>query len=195
MLDVALSRRAFVAASCAAFAPSWLAADPDELRASLAHAARASSGMRAPAWDFFTPEQAADVEAIAAQIVPTDDLPGAREAGAVYFIDHSLATWAQDQREAFSRGLDDLNRQANQRWPETGRFAVLSSDRQIELLRAVEQAPFFQMIRFLTIAGTFANPSWGGNRAKVGWRILGFEDRFVWQPPFGDYDAGANGEK
>jgi hypothetical protein len=51
------------------------------------------------------------------------------------------------------------------------------------------------MIRFLTIAGTFANPSWGGNRDKIGWRLLGFEDRFVWQPPFGDYDPGANATK
>lgn len=191
MLDDAVSRRAFLAASCGAFASAWLAADPDELRASLAHAARACQAAHPPAWEFFTPDQAADVDAIAAQIIPTDDLPGAREAGAVYFTDHSLATWAQNQREAVSRGLDDLNRQANHRWPGAGRFAVLSSERQIELLHAVEQTPFFQMMRFDTIAATFANPSWGGNRDKVGWRILGFEDRFAWQPPFGEYDADA----
>jgi len=187
MIDDSLSRRAFLAASGSAFASAWLAADPEQVRASLAHAARAVR--RSGDWEFLSTEQAADVDAIAAQIIPTDDLPGAREAGAVYFFDHALATWAGDQREAFSRGLDNLNRQTQRRSPGARRFAALSPEQQIELLHAVEHTPFFQMIRFATIAGTFANPSWGGNRDKAGWRILGFEDRFVWQPPFGDYDA------
>jgi gluconate 2-dehydrogenase gamma chain len=193
MLDETLGRRAFLGTSATAIAAAWLAADPDELRASLARAARAAA--QPVKWGFLTPDQAADVDAIAAQIIPTDDLPGAREAGAVYFVDHSLATWAQRQREPFARGLDALNREAGHRWPGTGRFASLSSARQIELLHATEQTPFFQTMRFLTIAGTFANPSWGGNHDKIGWQILGFEDRFVWQPPFGDYDADANAGK
>ena len=188
MLDDALGRRAFLAASCSALASAWLAADPDELRASLAYA-RERAAAPGPSWDFLTPDQAADVDAIAAQIIPTDDLPGAREAGAVHFVDHSLATWAHGQRDQCASGLDELNREARHRWPGAGRFASLSSERQIELLHAVEQTPFFQTMRFMTIAGTFADPSWGGNHDKIGWRILGFEDRYVWQPPFGDYDA------
>src|SRR2546428_4074740 len=112
MLIDAVSRRAFLAASCGAFASVWLPADPDELRASLAYAARACQAAHPPAWDFFTPAQAADVDAIAAQILPTDDLPGAREAGAVYLTDHSLATWAQPPREAFPSGLARAHRHA-----------------------------------------------------------------------------------
>jgi len=188
MLDDALGRRAFLAASCTAVASAWLAADPDQLRASLAFA-RAHAAAPPGSWEFLTPDQAADIDAIAAQIIPTDDVPGAREAGAIHFIDHSLATWARTQSEGFPRGLDDLNREARQRWPGAGRFATLSAQQQIELLHAIEPTPFFQGVRFLTIAGTFANPSWGGNRGKVGWQILGFEDRFMWEPPFGDYDG------
>jgi gluconate 2-dehydrogenase gamma chain len=195
MLDDALGRRDFIAGSCTAIASAWLAADPNELRASLAHAARALATAPASSWEFLTPDQAADVDAIVAQIIPTDDLPGAREAGAVHFVDHSLATWARGQHETFVHGLDELNREAGRRWPEASRFAALSPDRQIELLHAVEQTPFFKTMRFFTIAGTFANPSWGGNHDKIGWRILGFEDRFVWQPPFGEYDADVNGRK
>jgi gluconate 2-dehydrogenase gamma chain len=191
MLDP-LGRRAFLGASCTALASAWLAADPAKLRASLAHAARGRDGAALEAFEVFTPEQAGDVDAIAAQIVPTDDLPGAREAGAVYFIDHSLATWGAEQREPFTHGLADLNREVHRRWPEAERFASLAAERQVELLKAVEPTPFFQMMRFATIAGTFANASWGGNRDKAGWRILGFEDRFMWEPPFGDYDAEAS---
>ena len=125
MLDDSLGRRAFLAASGTAIASAWLAADPELLRASLAHA-RARVAAPAPAWEFLTPDQAADVDAIAAQIIPTDDLPGAREAGVVHFVDHSLATWGQDQRDPFARGLDELNQDANKRWPGAGRFAALS---------------------------------------------------------------------
>jgi len=183
MLEDALGRRAFLTTTSAAIASAWLAADPAQLRASLTHA-RERAGAPGPTWDVLTPDQAADVDAIAAQIIPTDSLPGAREAGVVHFVDHSLATWAADQRDLLAGGLSELNRE--------GRFATLSSNQQIELLRAVESTPFFQAIRFLTVAGTFANPSWGGNRDRIGWQIPGFEDRFMWEPPFGDYDAGAN---
>jgi len=191
VLDDPAGRRAFLAASGAAFASSWLAADPTSLRASLLHAARAACATSsAPPWQALTPEDAADIDAIAAQIIPTDDLPGAREAGAVYFVDHALATWAADQRASLSTGLRDLNREARRRWPDAGRFATLPAERQVALLQAVEGTPFFQAMRFATVAATFTDPEWGGNRDKVGWRILGFDDRFVWQAPFGDYDAG-----
>jgi gluconate 2-dehydrogenase gamma chain len=193
VLDDPVGRRAFLAASGAAFASAWLAADPAAVRASLLHAAQAASLSASgppPPWEVLTAEDAADVDAIAAQIIPTDDLPGAREAGAVYFIDHALATWGAEQRAPFMAGLRDLNREARRRWPDAGRFATLPAERQVALLQAVEGTPFFQAIRFATVAATFTNPSWGGNRGKVGWRILGFDDRFVWQAPFGDYDAG-----
>jgi hypothetical protein len=39
-----------------------------------------------------------------------------------------------------------------------------------------------------TAAGMFANPAYGGNRDKIGWKLLGFEDRYIWQQPFGYYD-------
>ena len=55
-------------------------------------------------FDFFTPEEAVEVEAIAARIIPTDDTPGAREAGVIYFIDRSLVTFASgDQQKYWSQ--------------------------------------------------------------------------------------------
>jgi hypothetical protein len=41
----------------------------------------------------------------------------------------------------------------------------------------------------------FASPSYGGNRNLVGWKLLGFDDRFAWQPPFGYYDRDAHGAR
>lgn len=42
------------------------------------------------------PQAAAEIEALAAQIIPSDDSPGAMEAGVVYFIEGALATFDQE---------------------------------------------------------------------------------------------------
>ena len=35
----------------------------------------------------------------------------------------------------------------------------------------------------------FSLPEYGGNRDKVGYELIGFEDRHAWQSPYGYYDA------
>lgn len=194
MSDDITSRREFLAASGAALAALWLTADPEHVRASMAHAAHAA-GSRGLDWETFTPEQAADVEAITAQIIPTDSTPGAREAHAVRFIDHSLSNWAKPQAETFLKGLAELNADAEKRWPGSGGFAKLFPARQFELLTAWDKdnKPFFLQVRSATITGTFSNSEYGGNYEKIGWKLIGFEDRYSWQPPFGSYDVQANG--
>src|SRR5262249_4475805 len=54
---------------------------------------------------FLDPDMATEVKAIAAQIIPDDDLPGAGRAGVIWFIDRALAGYAQDKRELYKRGL------------------------------------------------------------------------------------------
>jgi gluconate 2-dehydrogenase gamma chain len=190
-----MDRRAFLAltgATGSTLAGAWLDADPAALARSYEAARRAANGGPSE-FEFLTPEQAADVDAIAAQIIPSDELPGAREASAVAFIDHGLATWAQDRRESFTRGLAELNAEVERRWPGTGRFANLAGERQTELVRERFDTPFLQEMWFAVLAGTFAHPNWRGNHEGAGWRILGFEPRYSWQPPFGEYDAEAAG--
>jgi gluconate 2-dehydrogenase gamma chain len=119
-----------------------------------------------------------------ARILPAvDGRPGAREAGAVYFIDRALATFNSAQKTLYADGIGDLNRRAG------SNFATLTPSRQDELLREIEQTPFFQTVRFDTLIGTFALPSWGGNRDFAGWRLLGVEHQPFFQAPFGHYDA------
>ena len=84
-----LSRRALLQALVAA-----LGAVRPSAWTGIAQAARAAAVTPAAVkLAFFTAAEAADVEAVAAQIIPTDDTPGAREAGVVYFIDRALATF------------------------------------------------------------------------------------------------------
>jgi gluconate 2-dehydrogenase gamma chain len=190
------SRRDFVATSAAALATLWLTADPRDLDASGRHAALAAARRVPIGWEALGADEAADVDAIAAQIIPTDATPGAREAHVVNFIDHSLANWAAAQRPDFVKGLAVLNAEVEKRWPGTGRFAKLATDHQREILtdwekeKDKDRKAFFEAVRTATIAGMFSNPSYGGNADQIGWKLIGFDDRGVWQPPFGSYDDG-----
>ncbi len=140
-----------------------------------------------------TAAQAADLDAFAEQIVPSErDGLGARDAGSVFFIDRALASFAKTQRPLFTKGLAELQAAAAKRGARS--FAALPAARQTEVLKAMETAKseFFAAARAAVITGMFADPKYGGNRNKIGWRLLGFEDRFHWMAPFGWYDREAN---
>lgn len=133
---------------------------------------------------------AADLAAIAAQIVPSDDTgPGAEEAGVVYFMDQAFGSFMAGAREFIAGGIAELTAAA-----AGTRFAELPGERQRELLLAHEQTAWFGALRFLTIGGMFAMPAHGGNRDYAGWRLLGFDNRHAWAPPFGAYDEGEHGD-
>ena len=183
-----LSRRAFLAAAGAAGA-AWLAVDPDTLEAALVHARRMAGTPPPYRFDALTPAQAADIEAIAMRIVPSDGTPGAREAGVIHFIDKALSTFAAPQKEDLLKGLDDLNQKVAAAHAGTTAFAALTPADQDALLKEIEKTPFFGQCRFATLVGMFANPSYGGNQDQAGWKLLGFEAHGIYQPPFGYYDA------
>ncbi len=188
MSNEEISRRLFLIRSCAAAGYGWLISHWPEVCAAQQHAHVAAQAGAPVKFEFFTPEQAAEVEAIAAQIIPTDDTPGAREARVIYFIDRALATFASEERAAFLEGLKELRSRVKKKFKTTNRFSELSSEQQIQLLKAIEESQFFELVRTMTIIGMFANPSYGGNYNQVGWKLLGFEDQFYFEPPFGFYD-------
>ncbi len=93
-------------------------------------------------FEFFTPEQAADIEAIAAQIIPSDETPGAREARVVVFIDRALATAAPEWlRQLTLGGLEALQTKTRELFPEATRYVDLDSARQAEVLDRDRPSP------------------------------------------------------
>lgn len=185
-----VSRRAFLAAAGAA-GTAWLLADPKLVNAALAHAKAAAATPPPYQFSVLTAAQAADLEAVAMRIFPSDGTPGAKEAGVIHFMDKALATFAADQKQVMIAGLDDLNKKAGSKWAGTKSFSALQPAQQDELLKSIEQTRFFGQVRFATVVGMFGNPSYGGNQNQVGWKLLGFEAHGVFQPPFGYYDAEA----
>ncbi len=80
---------------------------------------------------FFSAGEAADIEAIASEIIPTDDMPGAREAGVIWFIDSALAGYLREMQPAIRKGLTDLRAKAG------GKFATLNAARAIKIDKLV----------------------------------------------------------
>ena len=139
-----------------------------------------------------SPADAAEIEAMAAQIIPSDETPGAREAGVIYFIDRALQTFDAARRPLYTSGLADAQAKRAALFPGSRSIAQLSSAQQIQLLHAIEDSEFFEQLRVHCIMAFLGNPSYGGNRGRLGWKLIGFDDQFHFQPPFGYYDDPAH---
>lgn len=125
---------------------------------------------------------------MAARIIPTDDKPGATEAGAIYFIDNVLGTSRAEALAPMREGLAALQASARTTYGASA-FRELKPAEQDALLKNIETTPFFATMRLLTIAGTFSLPEYGGNRNGIGWSLLGFEMQHMYHAPYGYYDA------
>jgi gluconate 2-dehydrogenase gamma chain len=169
------SRRSFLLKSVSASTAAWMAANWP------AAVAAAEAAQKMGNFTWFTPAQAREIDAMAAQIYPATDTPGAREAQVVYFIDLALVTFAQDKQKIYTAGLADLG-------SRTRSFAAMPAAEQIALLTSIEKTPFFRTVRDHTIMGMFSAPQHGGNFRKVGWSQIGFDDSLNFRAPFGAYD-------
>jgi gluconate 2-dehydrogenase gamma chain len=190
------SRRKFLQASGGALGLAWLAASWPQIAAAAAHGhgmAASTEAVDRTKFAFLSASQARDVDAIAAQIVPSGATPGAREAGVVYFIDQMHAGHWQHFAKEFVEGLADFQARCAKHHPGTAQFADLPFDEQTAYLQHVDKSPFFNGMRFLTIIGLLALPSYGGNADKQGWKLVGFVDQHAWDPPFGHYDREYTG--
>ena len=182
------SRRRFLIGSASGLGSVWLASRWSDILEAQEHVHRATKSEAPARFEFFSPEQAAEIEAMTAQIIPSDDTPGAREARSVYFIDRVLTTFDRDKQLLYTQGLRDLQAKTAELFPGSNQFSALTSAQQIQLLTAIEKTEFFEQVRQHTIMGFLANPDYGGNHDKIGWKLIGFEDKFVFEPPFGFYD-------
>jgi gluconate 2-dehydrogenase gamma chain len=114
---------------------------------------------------FFSPVEYALVERLAAIIIPTDQTPGASEAGVAEFIDVMTARDPNLQHD-FRRGMKWLN--AHSQKLQGKPFLGLASDQQISLLETLayqrkfrpgEEAgrSFFARMREYTIMGFYTS--------------------------------------
>ena len=87
----------------------------------------------------FDDHQLATVAALAAQIIPRSDTPGADEAGVHVYLDRLLAEGPLPQRVSFLQGLSWLDGYCLHAYEQP--FMKLSHARQIEVLTVLNGAP------------------------------------------------------
>src|ERR1700691_6019840 len=88
---------------------------------------------------WFNPGDAAEIKAIAAQIIPDDNTPGAGTAGVIWFIDRSLAGFDRDKQDLYKRGLLDTQAKRGELFPGSASISSLNNAQQIALLKAIEK--------------------------------------------------------
>lgn len=147
---------------------------------------------------FFNEEEARTIDAIAARIIPGDaEDPGAREAGALIYIDRSLSGFQRGLQSFYSRALREFDRYCREhysapftRLAEQEQDSVLSSldppeeteSREYEVQDQKDRSErvstllinFFTIVREQVVQGTFCDPAYGGNRDTIGWKMIGF---------------------
>lgn len=180
---------------------------------------------------FFDEHQWSTIEAAMARIIPTDDEPGAKEAGTVEFVDRYLSgidfiyakpdgsgfeelegkraeAWRRRidiLQEKYVEGLEELDRRSRARFDVE--FVGLTDEQQDEVLMEMERpgqqtemeeaqvatgygAPpepamqqtsieveldFFPLLALHTRQGFYSDPIYGGNKDRVGWKMIGFQ--------------------
>lgn len=135
-----------------------------------------------------TEMEANEFDAIAARIIPSDETPGATEAGVIYFIDQVLGDRRDVELAIVREGLQDLQYRSALAFDESY-FHFLETNQQDQLLKEIEAGEFFDTIRYLTVSGMFSLPQYGGNRDNIGFQLIGYEGSHAWQSPYGFYDA------
>ncbi len=187
------SRRSFLLSTGSLFTTAWLGTQWAAITAAAHHASDAAAAPQWKGFQFLSQSESKDVDAIAGQIVPSGATPGAREAHAVYFIDRAMSTFFAAWSAEFRAGLAEFQSKFHALHPDATSFAAADAGTQIAFLRTVDRTPFFESARLLTVLGMFSSPKYGGNTEGIGWKMMGFEDRHAFAPPFGHYDANYTG--
>ena len=130
-------------------------------RTFLGSAAVAVSGVAAgcggakSSFRFFTGREARVLDAILAIVIPSDDAPGAREAGVIHYIDRQLTRKFREHQTTYREALAQLSESVDEK-----------------ALTAAHKA-FFDLVVTHAMQGFYGNPRHGGNHDFASWRMLG----------------------
>jgi gluconate 2-dehydrogenase gamma chain len=131
---------------------------------------------------YFTVPQAALIESIAEQMIPTDDSPGGKAAEVVFYIDGVLAgPYGKFYRNNYEEGLAMIDAESQKQFG--GVFASVGSDHQAAILQSLQAGhsrresrhEFFGLLWRHVMEGYYGDPAHGGNRDGASWKMINFE--------------------
>jgi gluconate 2-dehydrogenase gamma chain len=139
----------------------------------------------------FTNEEFKALQAACDRVIPKDADPGALDANVPEYIDRTLQEpELHKMKEDFLGGLDALMRRGQRMFKKD--FWAGTPEQQDDLLGIFRDSPsdsgeahFYDALIVLTLEGFLGDPSYGGNKDRVGWALVGFGTS---EPPVG-YDG------
>jgi gluconate 2-dehydrogenase alpha chain len=127
--------------------------------------------------------EAGILEVFFEHLFPADENgPGATSIGVITFLDRALSGPYAHHLETYRLGLIALDREAFSHYgfaflrlkpEEQCHLIALIETGEADQFRAVRAKSFFKLARSHLQEGLFADPIYGGNRNKSGWRVLG----------------------
>ena|SRR5215831_6781057 len=128
----------------------------------------------------FNQEQWATMSAACERIIPHDQDPGALEADVPVYIERMLRTpELVGMKNSFLAGTNALGKHAMKAFSKP--FYELVPAQQDQVLTAFkdsspgsDDANYFELLLILTLEGLLGDPSYGGNKDRVGWELIGF---------------------
>ena len=123
----------------------------------------------------FDAHQRSTLEAATGRIIPTDHDPGALEAGVVDYIENALAGYDAEHAPLYVDGIKELDRLAREKFGAEA-FIKLGAGEQDQILTLLEKqrSAFFSLLLEHSMQGFYGDPRHGGNRDRVGWKMIGF---------------------
>lgn len=134
-------------------------------------------------WRLITEKESKLLDALVEQIIPTDEWPGARDAGVTNFIDRQLVGPYTRYQEVYRKGLKAIQETCETKYQK--RFEELPWDEQTRFLEAMEAGKmkganwekgldrqFFELVRSHAMQGFYGSPRHGGNKNNVSYKML-----------------------
>ncbi len=143
----------------------------------------APSSLKNQAFTALSLAEAITLDAFFEQLFPADENgPGASSIGVIPYLDRALSGPYAHHVETYRLGVYGLDAESQARFGKP--FAGTEPAQQQEIIealekgslasfRAVEAKAFFELARSHLQEGLFADPIYGGNLDKSGWRVLG----------------------
>ena len=141
----------------------------------------------APSMRVLNYRQAATLGAIAEQIVPADSGPGARQTGAVNYIDSVLSGYQREKSPLYAAGLQGADETSQLTFGRD--FVDLDFDRQTGILKEMENGSaqgeiwktvlsqeFFAMVWNHTLEAFYGPSDQGGDKNYASWKMMGFPE-------------------
>jgi gluconate 2-dehydrogenase gamma chain len=138
---------------------------------------------RSSEWRFFTNEEALLIDAVAEQIIPTDEWPGGRDSGVTNYIDKQLVGPFKRFQSKYKKGIAAIQETCEARYNK--KFEDLEWDKQTGFLEDMENGnfkepgwedgfdkEFFKMVRDHSMQAFYGSPIHGGNKNKISYKMM-----------------------